>query len=51
MCDNIDEKFTFQSSQLENGDIICFQKFLTAESQQQFCYPDVPSFLEYVHDR
>ncbi|PHU04858.1 Exocyst complex component EXO84A [Capsicum chinense] len=37
--------------QLEDGDIICFQKFLKAESQQQFCYPDVPSFLEYVHDR
>ncbi|PHU30991.1 putative serine/threonine-protein kinase [Capsicum chinense] len=51
MCDNIDEKFTFQSSQLEDGDIICFQKFLTAESQQQFRYLDVPSFLEYVHDR
>ncbi|KAF3654914.1 hypothetical protein FXO37_16238 [Capsicum annuum] len=51
MCDNIDEKSTFQSSQLEDGDIICFQKFLTAESQQQFHYPDVPSFLEYVHDR
>ncbi|PHU16077.1 Ubiquitin carboxyl-terminal hydrolase 13 [Capsicum chinense] len=51
MCDNIDEKTTFQSSQLEDGDIVCFQKFLTAESRQQFRYPDVPSFLEYVHDR
>ncbi|KAK4375856.1 hypothetical protein RND71_006533 [Anisodus tanguticus] len=51
MCENIDEKYAFRSSQLEDGDIVCFQKSLTAESRQQFCYPDVPSFLEYVHNR
>ncbi|XP_060172932.1 ubiquitin C-terminal hydrolase 13-like isoform X1 [Lycium barbarum] len=51
MCENIDEKSAFRSSQLEDGDIVCFQKSLTAESRQQFRYPDVPSFLEYVHNR
>ncbi|MCD9646610.1 ubiquitin carboxyl-terminal hydrolase 13, partial [Datura stramonium] len=51
MCENIDEESTFQSSQLEDGDIVWFQKSLTAESRQQFRYPDVPSFLEYVHNR
>ncbi|XP_055829914.1 ubiquitin C-terminal hydrolase 13-like isoform X2 [Solanum dulcamara] len=51
MCENIDENSTFRSSQLEDGDIVCFQKSLTAESRQQFRYPDVPSFLEYIHNR
>ncbi|KAL3367030.1 hypothetical protein AABB24_011632 [Solanum stoloniferum] len=51
MCENIDKNSTFRSSELEDGDIVCFQKSLTAESRQQFRYPDVPSFLEYVHNR
>ncbi|KAJ8563428.1 hypothetical protein K7X08_031880 [Anisodus acutangulus] len=51
VCENIDEKSAFRSSQLEDGDIVCFQKSLTAESRQQFRYPDVPSFLEYVQNR
>ncbi|XP_055829915.1 ubiquitin C-terminal hydrolase 13-like [Solanum dulcamara] len=51
MCENIDKNSTFRSSQLEDGDIVCFQKSLTAESRQKFRYPDVPSFLEYVHNR
>ncbi|KAG5602721.1 hypothetical protein H5410_034091, partial [Solanum commersonii] len=51
MCENIDKNSTFRSNELEDGDIVCFQKSLTAESRQQFRYPDVPSFLEYVHNR
>ena len=39
------------SLQLEDGDIVCFQKSLPVESTEQFRYPDVPSFLEYVHNR
>lgn len=36
--------------QLEDGDIICFQK--TPLAGEEDCrYPDVPSFLEYVHNR
>ncbi|GMI92284.1 ubiquitin-specific protease 13 [Hibiscus trionum] len=49
MCEPIDKKITFQASQLEVGDIICFQKSLPVESTNQYRYPDVPSFLEYVH--
>jgi len=38
--------------QLEDGDIICFQKSPPAgDGQQQYCYPDVPSFFEYVQNR
>ncbi|XWS08168.1 hypothetical protein CRYUN_Cryun41cG0057300 [Craigia yunnanensis] len=50
MCENIDKKLTFRATQLEDGDIICFQKSSKVGSEQ--CrYPDVPSFLEYVHNR
>ncbi|XP_058189954.1 ubiquitin C-terminal hydrolase 12-like isoform X4 [Rhododendron vialii] len=51
MCEPIDRKFTFRSCQLEDGDIVCFQKTLPAESMDQFRYQDVPAFLEYVHNR
>ncbi|KAJ3675624.1 hypothetical protein LUZ60_004666 [Juncus effusus] len=52
MCEPIDKKLSFRSSQLEDGDIICFQKpASTEESDNPFRYPDVPSFLEYVHNR
>ncbi|TYI62254.1 hypothetical protein E1A91_D10G231800v1 [Gossypium mustelinum] len=50
MCEHIDKKLTFRTSQLEDGDIICLQKYSEVASEQ--CrYPDVPSFLEYVHNR
>lgn len=39
------------SVQLGDGDIVCFQKSQTDESRQQFHYPDVPLFLEYVRNR
>ncbi|XP_059598306.1 ubiquitin C-terminal hydrolase 12 isoform X9 [Vitis vinifera] len=37
--------------ELEDGDIICYQRLLQIDSSQQCRYPDVPSFLEYVHNR
>ncbi|XP_044462354.1 ubiquitin C-terminal hydrolase 12-like isoform X1 [Mangifera indica] len=51
MCEPIDKKYTFRASQLEDGDIICFQKPSQAASGEQCRYPDVPSFLDYVHNR
>ncbi|KAG6533565.1 hypothetical protein ZIOFF_007440 [Zingiber officinale] len=51
MCEHIDKRISFKSSQLEDGDIICYQKTLTSASRDQFRYPDVPSFLEYVRNR
>ncbi|XP_076911421.1 ubiquitin C-terminal hydrolase 12-like isoform X1 [Bidens hawaiensis] len=49
MCEHVDKKLTFRASQLEDGDIICFQKPLQAGIKCR--YPDVPAFLEYVHNR
>ncbi|KAI5400564.1 ubiquitin carboxyl-terminal hydrolase 13, variant 3, partial [Lathyrus oleraceus] len=52
MCEPIDKKVTFRSSQLEDGDIVCFQKAPSVvDNEQQVRYPDVPSYLEYVHNR
>ncbi|CAK9213983.1 unnamed protein product [Sphagnum troendelagicum] len=51
MCEHIDKKSTFKNSQLEDGDIICYQKTLTREEEDLYRYPDVPSFLEYVRNR
>ncbi|XP_047067623.1 ubiquitin C-terminal hydrolase 12-like isoform X3 [Lolium rigidum] len=51
MCEHIDKKLTFRSSQLEDGDIVCFQKPSVPDGDTQVRYPDVPSFLEYVHNR
>ncbi|KAI9157792.1 hypothetical protein LWI28_028181 [Acer negundo] len=51
MCEPIDKKITFSASQLEDGDIICFQKSSQSGNDEQCRYPDVPSFLDYVHNR
>ncbi|XP_059307809.1 ubiquitin C-terminal hydrolase 13-like isoform X1 [Lycium ferocissimum] len=51
MCEPIDRKQTFRGSQLEDGDIICIQKPLRSQTSEQYRFPDVPSFLEYVHNR
>ncbi|OIW04146.1 hypothetical protein TanjilG_00706 [Lupinus angustifolius] len=51
MCEPIDKKLTFRASQLEDGDIICFQKAPSMDSEENVRYPDVPSYLEYVHNR
>lgn len=37
--------------QLEDGDIICFQKSPRPENEDQYQYPSVPSFLQYVRNR
>ncbi|RYR45830.1 hypothetical protein Ahy_A07g031608 isoform G [Arachis hypogaea] len=53
MCEPIDKKLTFRASQLEDGDIVCFQKgpVTVMDSEDHIRYPDVPSYLEYVHNR
>ncbi|GLT36032.1 hypothetical protein SLA2020_104370 [Shorea laevis] len=49
MCEQLDKRTSFRLSQMEDGDIICFQK--SPLENEEFRYPDVPSFLEYVHNR
>ncbi|KAL8152397.1 hypothetical protein V2J09_010157 [Rumex salicifolius] len=51
MCEHLDSKTSFRLNQIEDGDIICYQKPPPVSGAQQFRYPDVPSFLEYVHNR
>ncbi|XP_030549140.1 ubiquitin C-terminal hydrolase 12-like [Rhodamnia argentea] len=50
MCEPVDKKFTFRASQLEDGDIVCFQKSKVGSTEQRR-YADVPTFMEYVHNR
>ncbi|KAK1409857.1 hypothetical protein QVD17_36386 [Tagetes erecta] len=49
MCECLDKRSSFRSNQIEDGDIICFQKLPKADEKYRF--PDVPSFLEYVKNR
>ncbi|KAL4577042.1 hypothetical protein LXL04_013143 [Taraxacum kok-saghyz] len=49
MCERLDKTISFGSSQIRNGDIICFQKL--SQDWDKYEYPDVPSFLEYVKNR
>ncbi|KAK4388214.1 Ubiquitin carboxyl-terminal hydrolase 13 [Sesamum angolense] len=49
MCAYIDIGLTFTSNQLEDGDIVWYQKSLPAQTRQLFRCPDIPSFLEYQH--
>nr|CAD1819665.1 unnamed protein product [Ananas comosus var. bracteatus] len=51
MCEHIDKRQNFRASQLEDGDIICFQKSPRPENEDQYQYPSVPSFLQYVRNR
>ncbi|XP_052175009.1 ubiquitin C-terminal hydrolase 12 isoform X2 [Diospyros lotus] len=51
MCERLDKKATFKFSQIEDGDIICFQKSALLDSEEKYRYPDVPSFLDYLHNR
>ncbi|XP_009379676.1 ubiquitin C-terminal hydrolase 12-like isoform X1 [Pyrus x bretschneideri] len=51
MCEHLDKKTSFQLSEIEDGDIICFQKSISLESEEECKYPDAPSFLEYIHNR
>ncbi|KAI6673932.1 hypothetical protein NL676_001838, partial [Syzygium grande] len=50
MCEYIDKKTSFRMSQIIDGDIICFQK-ARIDNENEFRYSNVPSFLEYVHNR
>ncbi|KAL6845478.1 hypothetical protein ACP4OV_024973 [Aristida adscensionis] len=51
MCVPIDPEASFRSSQLEDGDIICYQKRCLPNDMDQHRYPNVCSFLEYIHNR
>lgn len=37
--------------QIDNGDIICYQKRCLPDSMDRYRYPIVPSFFEYIHNR
>ncbi|CAI9765932.1 unnamed protein product [Fraxinus pennsylvanica] len=50
MCEPLDKRASFRFSQIEDGDIICFQKRLLP-GKEQVQFPDVPSFLAYVKNR
>ncbi|KAG9160409.1 hypothetical protein Leryth_008815 [Lithospermum erythrorhizon] len=50
MCERLDKRASFRSSQIEDGDIICFQK-QPAAVNKQLRFADVPSYLEYVKNR
>ncbi|KAF9664825.1 hypothetical protein SADUNF_Sadunf16G0058300 [Salix dunnii] len=50
MCELLDKRVSFRISQIEDGDIICFQKS-PPENKENCRNPDVPSYLEYVHNR
>ncbi|CAH8260155.1 unnamed protein product [Arabidopsis lyrata] len=50
MCEQLDKKTSFRLCQIEDGDIICYQKPLSIQ-ESECRYPDVPSFLEYVQNR
>ncbi|XP_020547020.1 ubiquitin carboxyl-terminal hydrolase 12-like [Sesamum indicum] len=45
----IDKRLTFRSNQLEDGDIVWYQKSMPAQTRKLFCCPDIPYFLEYQH--
>ncbi|GAB2263919.1 hypothetical protein Droror1_Dr00026053 [Drosera rotundifolia] len=51
MCPHVDKKKSFRLNELEDGDIICFQKSPSRDGEKQYDYPDVPSFMEYVLHR
>ncbi|RVW38446.1 Ubiquitin carboxyl-terminal hydrolase 12 [Vitis vinifera] len=51
MCEHLAKRTSFRFSQIEDGDIICFQKSAPPESEEQCRYSDVTSFLEYVQNR
>ncbi|KAG2334816.1 hypothetical protein Bca52824_005996 [Brassica carinata] len=50
MCEHLDKKTSFRLCQIEDGDIICFQKHLV-KKEIECRYPAVPLFLEYVQNR
>ncbi|KAI7746098.1 hypothetical protein M8C21_024663 [Ambrosia artemisiifolia] len=51
MCEPLDKGASFRSCQIEDGDIICFQKLQQTNHVEKYQYPDVPSFFNYVKNR
>ncbi|OEL23661.1 Ubiquitin carboxyl-terminal hydrolase 13 [Dichanthelium oligosanthes] len=51
MCEPIESNVSFRSSQIDNGDIICYQKRCLLDKMDQYRYPTVSSFFEYIHNR
>ncbi|GER44811.1 ubiquitin carboxyl-terminal hydrolase, partial [Striga asiatica] len=51
MCVSLDKGSSFRLNEIEDGDIIWFQKQLSPESEMQFRFPDVPFFMHYVKNR
>ncbi|KMZ73738.1 hypothetical protein ZOSMA_141G00080 [Zostera marina] len=49
MCTPLENDNTFKSQQLQDGDIICYQK--SSSDKKVIRYPDVPSFFEYIQNR
>ncbi|XP_049405503.1 ubiquitin C-terminal hydrolase 12-like [Solanum stenotomum] len=49
-CEKIDSMLSFCDYQLEDGDIICFQKSLRNQCRKQYRFPEVPLFLKYVYN-
>ncbi|CAI5464489.1 unnamed protein product [Closterium sp. Yama58-4] len=47
-CVPVDKTDIFEDMQLEDGDILCVQKALTAAQKSGLKHPDVPSFLQFV---
>ncbi|GAU12358.1 hypothetical protein TSUD_253090 [Trifolium subterraneum] len=50
MCEPVDNKLTFAESKIGNSGIIWFQKASAMDNVKHIRYPDVPSYLEYVHN-
>ncbi|KAL2456767.1 Ubiquitin carboxyl-terminal hydrolase 12 [Forsythia ovata] len=50
MCEPLDKRASFRFSQIEDGDIICFQKRLLP-GKEQVRNPDVLCFMAYVKNR
>ncbi|KAM0883676.1 hypothetical protein ACQ4PT_031462 [Festuca glaucescens] len=51
MCEPVDVDVSFSSSQISDGDIICYQKRCSLDRMDQHRHPNVPSFFEYIHNR
>lgn len=50
-CFPVEKKLTFEDNELDNGDIICFQKASAIDTKKHIRYPNVLSYMEYVYNR